>query len=180
MTGRFVIGHILKTHGVKGELKVTSAAGHPERYRKGLDVQARWPDGRTLELRVGSARVAGELALVSFEGYPTLETALALRGAELTVPEEEALPPPPGGVRYGEVTGHTVRHTEDGRLLGVVHAVVTAVQDLLEVRTETGDMVLVPWVPALVPRIDRDTRTIWVDPPRGLFDDEAEVVHPDR
>ncbi|MEB3203410.1 MAG: ribosome maturation factor RimM [Candidatus Sericytochromatia bacterium] len=178
MADRFVVGHILKTHGVRGELKVTSVAGQPGRYKVGMHIRATWPDGRARDLVIRTARTAGELALVAFEGFPTPEEAAALRGAELTVPHDQALPVRAGGVRFGDVVGFTVRHATDDRPLGTVRAVVTAVQDLLEVDAGRKEPVLVPWVSPLVPRVDADARTLWVDPPGGLFDDDAIVVDP--
>ncbi|MBM3260575.1 MAG: 16S rRNA processing protein RimM [Candidatus Sericytochromatia bacterium] len=176
MADRFVVGRILKTHGVRGELKVTSVAGLPGRYKPGMAVRAAWPDGRTRDLVIRTARAAGDLALVAFEGFPTPEEAAMLRGAELTVPQDQALPVRTGGVRFGDVVGFTVRHVSDDRPLGTVRAVVTAVQDLLEVDAGRDEPVLVPWVPPLVPRVDAGSRTLWVDPPGGLFDDDAITV----
>lgn len=173
MAERFVVGRILKTHGVRGELKVTSVAGQPDRYKAGMAVQATWPDGRSRDLVIRAARKAGELALVVFEGFPTPEEASVLRGAELTVAADQALPVRPGAVRFGEIVGFAVRHVVDERPLGTVRAVVTAVQDILEVDAGRKDPVLVPWVPALVPRIDAASRTLWVDPPGGMFDGDA-------
>jgi 16S rRNA processing protein RimM len=55
--------------------------------------------------------------------------------------------------------------------LGTVEDVVsTAGTDLLVVRRDDGNELLIPFVSQFVPDVDLDARRVVVDPPEGLLD----------
>jgi 16S rRNA processing protein RimM len=58
-----------------------------------------------------------------------------------------------------------------GQRLGTVEDVVsTAGTDLLVVRRDDGNELLIPFVSQFVPDVDLDARRVVVDPPEGLLD----------
>ncbi|WP_122261501.1 ribosome maturation factor RimM [Ornithinimicrobium cerasi] len=163
----FVAARIGRPHGLRGEVTVQVHTDDPDsRFVVGAtfptDPAARGP----LSLR--SVRVHQGTYLLGFEGHPDRSAAEALRGTLLLVADEPE-DDPGEGWREEDLLGFAVV-TPEGTDLGTVSGLhLRPVQDLLEVRTPRGQ-VLVPFVDELVPEIDEDARRVVVDPPPGLLE----------
>lgn len=150
-----------------GSVVVEPETDDPDgRFRPGSEFAT--PDGRVLVVR--SRRRSNDLLLVRFEDHGDRDAAEALRGAVLTIPaadrrrlgEDEYWP--------DELVGYEVVD-EEGRHLGRVTGVIEgSAQDRLAVATAAGAETEVPFVTALVPRVDVATRRITVRPIPGLMD----------
>lgn len=106
--------------------------------------------------------------LCRFEGVDDRTGAEALRGLELRIPAAERGEAGDDAWWDEDLIGLRVL-APDGAPLGVVADVVHSAQDLLTVTTADGREVLVPFVAAIVPRVDVAGGRIIVDPPPGLF-----------
>lgn len=159
-------GIIGPAHGLRGEVIVDVRSDDPGIWAPGTLLRL---DGETdSSLTVLGARTHKGRLLLSFDEIDSRDAAEALRGRTILIeerPEEEAWYP-------HELEGARVE-TPSGESLGVLVGLrFGAAQDLLVVRTPRGE-VLVPFVRALVPEVDAAERRIVVDPPPGLFDDDA-------
>ncbi|MQA17483.1 MAG: ribosome maturation factor RimM, partial [Pseudonocardiaceae bacterium] len=124
-----------------------------------LTVAGSWPHGARMRVR--------------FEGVADRTAADGLRGAELTV-ESDELPRSgdPDDFHDAELIGLTAV-TLAGAELGVVTDVLHPAQDVLVVaRADGAGEALVPFVAALVPRVDLAAGRLVVDAPPGLLDTE--------
>src|SRR5262245_62490305 len=92
-----VIGEIARPHGLRGEMRVTPLTDRPERF-EGVTECVLWDQARDTRerCRITAARRQGAAVLVSVAGCETVEAASALVGRLVAVPEDEALPLPPG------------------------------------------------------------------------------------
>lgn len=167
MSDTFVVARIGKPHGLRGEVTVQVHTDDPRgRFVPGATFVADPPGRGPLQLR--SVRVHQGIYLLAFEGHPDRTAAEALRGTRLLV-ADGADADEDEGWREEDLLGFEVVLV-DGSPLGTVSALhVRPVQDLLEVRTAGGE-VLVPFVEELVPEVDEDARRIVVDPPPGLLE----------
>ena len=77
--------------------------------------------------------------------------------------------PDPDEFRDYELVGLSVRTTA-GQAVGVVTDVLHYGQDLLVVRGQEHEELLVPFVKAIVPEVDVAAGLLVVDPPPGLLD----------
>lgn len=103
-------------------------------------------------------------------GVSDRDAAEALRGAIITVRESDVRPRP-GQVFIKDLYGLEVLD-KAGRSLGRVVGVLTyPAQDVLEIETSRG-VVMLPNVPALVLEVDVGSGRIIVDPPEGVFEGE--------
>lgn len=110
---------------------------------------------------------------VALEGIEDRNAAERLRGLLVFVDTEDLSRPSQGGWWEHEVVGLEVRDLT-GRLLGEITAVhFRDAQDLWEVETGTGK-VLLPAAKEIVRGVSIETRTVTVEPPRGLFGDDGE------
>lgn len=164
------IASIFSTVGVQGELKIRPDTDDPLRLKELPTVSALLATGarETLEVERVTLRKDGTV-IAKFKGFDAPETAARLRQARLQVPFAEAKRKP-GQVLYADVLGLVAVDDETSAPLGVVTEVLRAGQDILEIRTEAGDEVMVPWVDAFVVRVDLVARQIRLKPIEGLFE----------
>ncbi len=163
-----VVGVIGRAHGVRGDVSVDLRTDEPqERFQPGVTMRSQ-EDGT--ELTVTSARRHGDRFLVHFDQIPDRTAAEMVRGMVLQAevdPDEQ--PDDPDEFYDRHLVGLEVRVA--GQAVGTVTGVTHAAQDLLTIDVD-GTERLVPFVTALVPRIE--VREGWlevVDLP-GLLDDQ--------
>lgn len=169
--GGYVAARIGKPHGLRGEVTVQTHTDDPQaRFVPGAVFVTEPAERGPLTLR--SVRVHQGIYLLGFEGTNDRTGAEALRGTRLLVDDEDQ-PDEDEGWREEDLLGFAVVTTDDTEI-GTVSALhLRPVQDLLEVRTSTGP-VLVPFVEEIVPEIDEDARRVVIDPPPGLLELGAE------
>lgn len=172
-----VVGRIVAAHGLKGWVRVRCLSDFPERL---LRPGPRWlrsqaPGGSPsdpwpTQLLQGQFYPAKQLYLVQFEGIPDRTEAEGWVGAEVLVTDSDR--PELAAEEYylPDLIGVEVFHQPTGRSLGHLTAVVPAGNDLLEVTTEQGQTILIPFVTEIVPVVDLKSQRIEVLPPRGLLE----------
>jgi 16S rRNA processing protein RimM len=169
-----VVGRIGRPHGVRGEVTVEVRTDDPDlRFVPGA-VLLTEPAERG-PLTVASRRWHREVLLLSIDGpdgrpIASREAAEELRNTELLV-EVAGLPAldDPDDFYDHQLTGLTARLT-GGEPLGRVVAVEHEGADRLVVERPDGGRVLVPFVTAIVPRVDLAAGELVVDPPEGLLE----------
>jgi 16S rRNA processing protein RimM len=148
------LGHAAGAYGVRGWIKV---AGDRATLAA---LAAWWLDGA--ERRVEQTKMHSAWLLAKLAGIETREQAQALKGKAIAVPRA-ALPEPADGIYYwADLVGLEVVNLQ-GLVLGVVKGMVSSgAQDVMEL-TGAQRTRLLPWVPAIVKRVDLEARRIEVD-----------------
>ncbi|MEO3414393.1 ribosome maturation factor RimM [Roseovarius sp. CAU 1744] len=164
--GRICVGAIAGAFGVRGEVRLKSFTAVPE------DIGGYSPlyseDGQqSFSVSLIGQTKNGFTARLT--GIQTKEQADALRGMRLYV-DRDVLPALPDDEYYhADLIGLEVYDT-GGTLLGRVANVLNhGASDLLEVKPDLGESVLLPFTIAAVPTVDLATGRIVADPPEGLF-----------
>lgn len=171
-----VVGRVVKSHGVRGEVVVDVRTDSPdERFADGAVLRGRLPKGAGEKtFTVTAARDHSGRLLLSLAGVAGREAADALRGTLFLIDSSEAVPSEDPDEFYDhELIGLPAR-TLDGAALGIVSEVLhLAHGELLELKLAEGGKVLVPFVKAIVPTVvTGPDGYIEVDPPDGLFGDD--------
>jgi 16S rRNA processing protein RimM len=163
-----VVGRIGRPHGVRGDVSVDVRTDDPERrYAPGSVLTT---DPGRVELTVVRSRWHHGRLLVEFEGCSDRTAAETLRGQHLVVDAESVGATEPDEYWDHQLIGLEV-YLPDGAQVGVVDDVVHIPgSELLVVRRESGDEVLVPFVAAMVPTVDLAGQRVVVSPPPGLFE----------
>jgi len=194
------IGKIVAPHGIKGQVRVYPESDFPERF---VVPGQRWlrrlgeTEPRAIYLEAGQYLPGKGLYLVRLAGVGDRHQAEALRGSCLLVPMGDR--PPLGEEEYHvlDLIGLEVFDQNTQALVGTVIDVLTAGNDLLEVRLTAHDTeaiqvsaggdpsesglrgdrpkkppksALIPFVRAIVPIVDLEQRRIEITPPPGLVD----------
>jgi 16S rRNA processing protein RimM len=163
------IGQIVKVHGVRGEVEVLPLSPLADRFAAVGRVYASAAPADRLELTVVSSRPVARGVLLRFAGYDSREAALPLCGRLLEVPRAEARHIPEGEALFADMIGLLAYDAASGEAIGSIIAIVSAGNDLLEIATPRG-VVLVPWVPDFVERPDLARGTVAIKPIPGLLD----------
>jgi 16S rRNA processing protein RimM len=165
-----VIGEIARPHGLRGEMRVTPLTDCPERFEAVTDCVL-WDRARDTRerCRITAARRLGAAVLVSLAGCETVEAASALVGRLVALPEDEALPLPPGHFYPWQLEGCRVL-TDDGREVGRVTRIEqSSAQDLWVVSDGARER-LIPAVAEIVLEVDLAGGRVVIRPPEGLLD----------
>ena len=162
-----VMGEVLGPYGIKGWLRVRSYAAAPEAL---LSYPTWWlKPARAAawsEVRRQDGRVHSGALVVALDGVGTREAALAMKGSEVGVPRV-ALPAAAEGEYYwDDLTGLRVLNRA-GVLLGEVRGIAQhGAHPLLRVARPSespGPERLIPFVAAIIDRVDVDAGRIEVD-----------------
>lgn len=146
---RVVIGAVLGTHGLRGDIKIRPLTDYPERFLS-MDVLSFYRDGAL----VGRRNVRGMrgpdrrgVFIASLEGVDGIDAAESLRGCAVEIPAEERVPLPENEFWVGDLIGLEA-YGEDGARLGVVRDVVDGgASRLLVIAGADGREHSVPAVP---------------------------------
>lgn len=167
--GFVAVGRVSRPHGVGGDVFVEPWTDEPDaRFAEGSKLTTQ--PGSAGPLTVSTYRVSSGNLVVHFAGVDDRDAAQSLRGTLLLV-EASSRPAlaDPDEFYDSDLIGLTAQ-LGDGSRLGAVHDVVHGpAGDLLVIDIE-GRECLVPFVSAIVPRVDLDAGVVEVDPPSGLFD----------
>jgi 16S rRNA processing protein RimM len=165
------VGRVRRPHGVNGEVVVEVLTDFPGRMAPGVEVglgveePERW-------VRVHRVRWHKGCWLLAFDALASRDEVEELRRQWVFLPEQQRSELPERYYYEHELVGLSCCDIA-GRPLGRVKALVGGgAGALLEVETERGD-ILVPFLSPIVVEVDLVAETVVLDPPRGLFDDDA-------
>ncbi len=164
--GLITIGRIVAPHGLRGEVRVRLETDFPDRFDALRDIYL-VRDGRVEAATIAGCRPHRGGLLLTLDRVGDLPGAERLRGAEIAVPREAAVPLPAGTFYVFEIIGLRVA-AEDGRPLGVIAEVLRAPAHDVYVTRGPGGEVLIPALRDIVRRVDRETGEMVVALPSTL------------
>jgi 16S rRNA processing protein RimM len=165
-----VVGRIRRPHGLTGEVSVEIQTAFPERFVAGERLIWRREGETEKSLLLTGARAHGARVLLTFEGVADVEAARSLAGGDLCVETAEAFAAPEGFYYSHEIRGFACEDARGNPLGSAAGVEQTPAGPLLSVELSSGGLALVPFVDAIVIRIDRTGRRIVLDPPDGLLE----------
>src|SRR5215207_4336104 len=153
---KVAVGRVVKPHGVKGELVVEVRTDEPrQRFAVGSTLHLDRPTSQHSTVTVSSAHQHGERLLVRFAGIADRSAAEELRGALLTV-DQEQLPPTADPEEFydHQLVGLAVVLAGGGVVGTVADVLHGPGADLLVVARDGAAAALVPFVHQRVPTVD--------------------------
>ena len=158
------IGKVVKTHGLRGHLKVLPYGETFSTLAAEEKITANLPDGNSLTLTVAEIRHQQKTFLLISRELGTVEEAHRLVGAELCVPESRLPPTESDEFYWYQLIGLEVVNTE-GEKLGTLEEIIeTGSNDVYVVRRGNQE-ILVPAIEEVVREVDLQRRLMTVDLP---------------
>lgn len=168
----FRVGCVATTHGIGGEVKVYPTTDDPQRYKKYKEVLLKDPQERREDrcMHIEGVKFFKQMVIVKFKECKTIEDAELLRGAELYVPREKAVPLKENEYYISDLIGIQVE-SDEGILLGVLDDVMqTGANDVYVVKQADGKEILLPAIKECVKLVDVKERHMTVHLMPGLMD----------
>jgi 16S rRNA processing protein RimM len=165
------VGRVVKTQGLKGEVRVSSPGREALAQSRGKVVTLEDPGGKKRELTVESSRPLRSLTVLAFREVKSIEEAQKLIGCSVYMDKTRLEPLPPDEFYWHQLHGLRVQ-TEDGRFLGTLEEVFpTGSNDVFVVRKE-GKELLIPATEEVIARVNLQEKVLLIRPLEGLLPED--------
>lgn len=172
MSGKFRVGVVLTTHGVKGAVKVLPTTDDIRRFsrlERVLFSPDDIPEHILREYEIEKVMYLRQFVLLKFRGLSDMDQAALLAGGSLWITDEQAEPLKENQYYIRDLIGLRVR-SDEGELLGSVDDVLkTGANAVLSVLLPDGSQLLLPMISECILAVDRDSGTITVHVLEGLL-----------
>lgn len=163
------IAKLVKTRGLRGELVADVLTDFPERFDDLESVIALFPNGERRELKIEKFWFQKGRIIVKFSNFDSIETSETLRGAEICVPESEAVKLEADEFFDWELENCEVE-TVEGKKIGFVKELLrTGGTEVLVVMDEMKEY-LIPFAETICIEVDVENKLIKIDAPEGLLE----------
>lgn len=171
MNAELRVGVIVKTHGLKGEVKVFPTTDSPLRFGSLKTVLARSPSLKPLSLDLEGVKYFKNLVILKFKGIDTIDDALKYKGAELFIPREEGVKLKEGEYYIADIIDMDVVD-EKGSFIGRIRDILeTGANDVYIVkRFDNGRDLLLPAIAQCILDVDIKKNVMKVHIMDGLLD----------
>lgn len=167
-----IVGRVGKPHGVHGDVLAEIITDFPERLKDEVRFGLGDESGPNEYFHVHRVRLHKGRWLLSVKDVRSRETVSGWRGLYLYLPEQAIEDLPEGYYYEHHLVGLECRSAA-GEVFGrVVELDFGSGQTRLVLEKE-GRELLVPYVPEIVREVQLEQGAIILDPPEGLFDDNA-------
>jgi 16S rRNA processing protein RimM len=163
----FVIGEIVKTRGLRGCLKVLCYVETNNTFAELEFVYIEIRSGQKNRFVLRKIDVSGKFLYIELEGIPDVESAQALVGCKVFLPEGMQEKLPEGEYYWREIIGLDV-YNEEGKYIGRIESVFpTGSNDVYVCKGEEKEMLL-PAIAEVIRQIDLNRRVMTVRLLEGL------------
>ena len=163
------IGKIINTHGLRGDVKVTSWTDTPEDFENIKKAYVK-KGGEEIFLNISYVKYQKNNLIIKFKEINSIEEAETFKNLVLKA-EKSDLPPLPDGVYYiADLIGCTVvddKEVEKGKVIDVFSA---GAGNVYEVKTEDGKKLYLPANEGTIISTDIENKIIVMNIPDGLED----------
>lgn len=172
-----LVGRLGRPHGIRGGLRVFFEQENSEillpkmTVRVGSSVE----DARPWTVR----KVYGQGDRLELEGLDQRQEAERFCHQNLYVHREDFAPLNEDELYLVDFVDAEVVHVDGSRLGQLVAFGDNGAQPLADIKTETGQVVTIPFVPGIVVDLCEDKKQVTLDPPEGFFSGEMVVAASD-
>ena len=166
------VGKFVAPHGLYGQLRVQPSSEFPERFTKPGPrwIQKHKEDPKEVLLASGRQIPGKSLYVVSIKGVTSRTSAESFIGSKFLVPATDRPKLDPDEFHFLDLIDLEVRLNEETSPIGKVTNLRNAGNDLLEIETNTGKKILIPFVKEIVPKLHLQEGWLQITPPPGLLD----------
>lgn len=164
---RIAIGRVVRPQGRHGEVLAEPLSDRPERFPTLRRVLVGMPGAAAEEMTVAGCWPHKGRFVLKLVGVDSIDAAERLRGRELSIPEADLAPLPPGSYYHHDLVG-LLALDESGRELGRVRGILeTGAAPVIEIAGPGGEL-LVPLATPFVAAVDLKARTLTLVAPEDV------------
>ncbi len=168
MENYFVVGNIVNTQGIKGEVRVMPTVDDVERFKL-LDHVFVDRKGSIKEYEIENIRFHKQFVLLKLKGIDDMTSAEALKGTVVKITEDMAVPCGEDEYYIRDLYDMEVV-TDDGKRLGVISDVIfTGANDVYAVKPDEGKEILIPAIKDCILNVDIENNVMTVRLLEGLI-----------
>jgi 16S rRNA processing protein RimM len=160
------IGKIVRIHGLKGAVKVTSYLESNDIVKKLEEIRIDLDTGPQ-PLKIKKIRLDKKGFLLELDGVESAEAAEKLIGREILIPSDQLDALPEGEYYWEDLIGLEVR-TEEGEFLGQIETIFPTGSNDVYVCLGKEREILLPAIPEVVRKIDLEKSEMIVTLLEGL------------
>ncbi|MEW4369204.1 ribosome maturation factor RimM [Paenibacillus kandeliae] len=167
-----MVGKIVNTHGIRGELKIYPNTDFPEvRFAPGNKLMMfNEETGMQQQVEIQSSRLQKNMYVVRFKGFGNINEVEKYKGWTLRVSKDEAVELEEDEFYFHEIIGCEVV-TEEGQSLGTITEILTpGANDVWVVKPAKGKDILIPYIHNVVQEINIEEKKIIVHIMEGLLE----------
>ena len=165
----FVVGQIMGTHGIKGELKVKQLTDFEERFDVGNSVYIK-NEQKVIQLKINGSRQTNKGWLLHFENYDSINDVQFLQGKELYITEEEQTELEEHAYYYHEIIGCKVE-TVEGEHIGHIDSILApGANDVWVVKNQHKEEYLIPYIEDVVIEVNINKKLVKIKLLEGLLE----------
>lgn len=162
---RIIVGRIVNTHGINGEVKCVSMTDEPDRFE---ELQYVYLDETNVRLEITNARYAKGLVYLRFKDLNHINDVEKFKGLYLSIDFENRRKLPEDSYYLFDLIGIRVLD-ENANELGVITNVYqTGANDVYELDYDTNK--LIPAIKEVVRQVDISKKIMIINKIEGLFD----------
>ncbi|MDD3999805.1 MAG: ribosome maturation factor RimM [Bacilli bacterium] len=164
-----LVGKIVGTHGIKGEVKVLSDSDFKaDRFQVGQVLYLKNKE-EMLPITLDSHRVHKGLDLITFNNLKNINEVLGYLQKEIYV-QRESLPELKSDEYYYDELIGAEAYLESGKKIGLIIDIEEVPQGaILVLKKNDGKEALIPFIEAFVPIVDLENKKIIIKPIEGLL-----------
>ena len=166
------IGRVVKTHGIRGQVKVLLYSGSCDGLLSLLEIYFRDAAGVTTRMRIDAVTAQNRALLMKLEGLDSIDDARGWVKSEVMVPRSSLASPSEGEYYWFQLIGLKVLDEEENGYGTVREIMETGSNDVYVARRGEREF-LIPATREVVRSIDLEAGVIVIRPLPGLFDDHA-------
>ena len=169
MSEPVLLGKVVATHGIKGQLRVAAFSGEFETILALGSLLLKGPDGRMETFEMAASAVHGKRIIVTLKEYGSINQVLHLVGREVYTTREQMPELPEGEFYWCDLLGLKVL-TDRGEVLGVLADIIATGSNDVYVVKDGKREYLIPALEDIVLDVNLDEGIVTVSPPEGLLD----------
>lgn len=163
-----LIGRVVKTQGIKGEIRIYSTSGEKSLISPGVVLYLKNKEGQIQSLTVTSLRRQKSIIILAFQEVRGISEAEKLVGCKVYVAKDTLPALPPDEFYWFQIFGLKV-FTEKGTYLGIIKGIMpTGSNDVFVVRRDREEY-LIPAIAEVVKEVDLLKKIMVVRPMAGLL-----------
>jgi 16S rRNA processing protein RimM len=163
------IAKLVKSRGLRGEMVADVLTDFPERFDALETVIALLPDGTQQSLKIQRFFFQKGRIVFKFAEFDSIEMAENLRGAEICVPESDAVELEENEFFDWELENCEVETVEGLKIGRVKELLRTGGTEILVVSGAEKEY-LIPFAEAICTEVDVENKLIKIDAPEGLLE----------